>query len=313
MEDEHLGEFWLAYCGAYQHVRLASGGDERSIFDMCHHMEDRTFDASLGATNPDARVVAVHRPPTPAEGPDDAQCRWQVRIEPGAGARPDHPMRSRMQDTKAARFDFELGDSHEPGDMDDCAGPFDPEFRLEDLSHALLVRQVKEFTLDVHLLMRAGYAWVDEQRGAEMLDDLAVQDRATMMPMAVRRLRDAIAIRGDGIDAIAKLLQVHPLLPQDYARHGVAVDGETSGRIWVTDCDGLDDDDVSRSPLSWLHEPEAPTFDTLVRTVNPHAVTEPIDPSEVPEADARVAWRLSHRPRRGRPRPAVDHRPHRAQ
>ncbi len=124
-----------------------------------------------------------------------------------------------------------------------------------------------------------------------LLDDLAVQDRAAMMPMAVQRLRDALHIRGDGIDAIAKLLQVHPLLPDDYVRSGVAIDDDSSGRFWVTACESLDDD-VTRSPLSWLKRPDAPTFDPLVWTVNPQAVIEPIDPSEVPESDAAVAWRF---------------------
>jgi hypothetical protein len=41
-----------------------------------------------------------------------------------------------------------------------------------------------------------------------------------------------------------------------------------------------------------LKQPDAPTFDSLVWTVNPHAVVEPIDPSDVPEADAAVAWRF---------------------
>jgi hypothetical protein len=290
--DRHLGSFWLAYCGAYQHVRLASGDDEGAIFDMCHHMEDRTFDASLGATNPAARVHAVHRPPTPAEGSDGAHCRWEVRIGPEGEPPYEHPMLQIMRGTKAARFEFVLGDSLEDGGVENYAGPFDPQFRLEDLSHALLVRQVKEFALDVHLLMRSGYTWLDEEKGPELLDDLAVQDRAAMMPMAVRRLRDALRIDGDGIEAIAKLLQVHPLLPRDYVGYGVSVDDDRSGRLWVTECDGFDDEGAGRSPLSWLREPDSPTFDSLVRTVNPHGVVEPIDPTSVTEADAVAAWRF---------------------
>jgi hypothetical protein len=290
-DDEH-GEFWLAYCGAYEHVRLASGGDEGSVFDMCHHMEDRTFDASLGATNPAARVSPIHRPPHQTEGPDGARCRWAVSISADSTPPYEHPMLNRIRGSRAANFTFELTDSREPGGLDDYAGPFLPNFRLEDLSQALLVRQVKEFTLDVHLLMRAGYAWVEDEYGADVLDDLAVQDRAAMMPMAVARLRGALGIHGHGIADIAKLLQVHPLIPQDYVRHGVAIDDETAGRVWVTACDGLDDDEVGRSPLSWLHRPDSPIFDSLVRIVNPLAVMEPIDPSEVTEAEAQVAWRF---------------------
>lgn len=292
VDDDTCGEFWLAYCGAYHHVRLASADDAGTIYDMCHHMEDRTFDATLAVVNPGARVHAVHRPPTPAQGPDGAHCRWEVRIEPDGAPPEDHPMLSLMRRTKAAQHRFPLGESLEAGGMDDYTGEFDGDLRLEDLSHAALVRQVKEFTLDVHLLMRGGYAYVDENHGSHILDDLAVQDRAAMMPMAVRRLRDALRIDGDGVDAIAKLLQVHPFVPDGYLRLGVAVDDGSSGRVWVSECEGLDDDQVSRSPLSWLHEPDSPPFDSLVRTVNPQAVMTPLDARDVPEADARVAWRF---------------------
>lgn len=289
--DHDLGYFWLAHCGAYKYVRLATNDDPRSIHGMCHDMEDRTFDATLAVNNPEARANPVHRPPVPVEGPDGAHCRWEVRITPGASPRPDHPMLTLMKTTRAAHFRFELGESREPGGLEDYAGEFQPSLRLEDFSHAVLVRQVKEFLLDIHLLMRSGYAYIDEHYGSDVLDDLAVQDRAAMMPITVQRLREALNIRGDGIDAIAKLLQVHPLIPDDYVRSGVAVDDDSSGRFWVSVCEGLDDD-VTRSPLSWLKEPDAPTFDSLVWTVNPHAVVEPIDPSEIPESEAAVAWRF---------------------
>ena len=289
--DHDLGYFWLAHCGAYKYVRLATHDDSQSIHNMCHDMEDRTFDATLAVNNPGARANPVHRPPVPVEGPGGAHCRWEIRITPGAGPRPDHPMRTLIENTKAADFRFELGESREPGGLEDYAGEFQPSLRLEDFSHAVLVRQVKEFLLDIHLLMRSGYAYIDQHYGSDVLDDLAVQDRAAMMPMAVQRLREALHIRGNGIDAIAKLLQVHPLLPDDYVRSGVAVDDDSSGRFWVSACDGLDDD-VTRSPLSWLKQPDDPTFDSLVWAVNPQAVVEPIDPSEVLESDATVAWRF---------------------
>ena len=300
--DHDLGYFWLSHCGAYEYVRLATNDDQQSIHDMCHDMEDRTFDATLGVNNPGARVTPIHRPPVPSEGPDGARCRWEVRITPGSGPRSDHPMLRLMRTTKAAEFVLELGESKEPGGLDDYAGDFRPFLRLEDFSHAMLVRQVKEFLLDIHLLMRSGYAYVDEHYGTDVLDDLAVQDRCAMMPMAVRRLRDALGIDGDDIEAMAKLLQVHPLLPPDYVRHGVAVDDETSGRIWLTECDGLSDD-LTRSPLSWLRRPSAPTFDSLLWTANPHAVVEPMEPSEIPEAEAVVAWRFRIDPDADAPEP----------
>ena len=40
-------------------------------------------------------------------------------------------------------------------DRKDYAGPFDPDFRYEDLSKDALVRLVREFALIVHLLDRS--------------------------------------------------------------------------------------------------------------------------------------------------------------
>ena len=112
-----------------------------------------------------------------------------------------------------------------------------------------------------------------------------------MMPMAVQRLRDALHIRGDGIDAIAKLLQVHPLLPDDYVRSGVA---NRRRLLWSVLGHYMRGSRRRRhpEPAQLVEAAGRPTFDSLVWTVNPQAVIEPIDPSEVPESDAAVVWRF---------------------
>ncbi len=61
------------------------------------------------------------------------------------------------------------------------------------------------------------------------------------------------------MEAIGKVLQVDPHLVDDYLRYHVEVDDAAHGRIWFEDSDGLHDD-VCRSPLSWLHHPDAPGF-----------------------------------------------------
>ena len=80
----------------------------------------------------------------------------------------------------------------------------------------MLVRQVKEFSLDVHLLMRAAHLSVLQRHGTEVLGDAGPQHIEALAPALVARLRAAMAIEGDGPDAIAKILQLNPLLPTDY-------------------------------------------------------------------------------------------------
>ncbi len=271
--DHDQGFFWLPFCGAHDYVRQISNNDPTLVTNMCHHMEDRTFDATLGVTNPRLRAIPIHRPPKPDELTGD-HCRWEVRVvadEPGG--RPDEPTLAVMQDSKAATYVFELGDSREPGGLDDYSGEFRPDLRLEDFSHAVLVRQAKEFALDVHLLMRAAYLTVDENFGTEVLDDAAPQHRQSIAPAQVARLRTALGIEGDDMGTVAKMLQLDPFLVEGYVDYRVEVRDDVTGSIEFGDSVGLADD-VCRSPLDWLDG-----FVHVAQAVNPQCVATPVGDS----------------------------------
>lgn len=125
------------------------------------------------------------------------------------------------------------------------------------------MRQAKEFALDVHLLMRAAYFSIDENFSPELLDDAAPQHRAAMAPVMVERLCEAMAITGDGMETIGKVLQLDPILVDDYVRYTVQVHDDSHGSIEFGDCAGIDDD-VCRSPLDWLDG-----FLHMAQAVNP--------------------------------------------
>lgn len=261
--DHDLGYFWLPFCGAHHGLRELTGNDESLVRNMCHDMEDRTFDATLGATNPRLRAIPIHRPPKP-DAFNGEHCRWEVKmVDEAMEPRPPHPALEVIRSTAAASFAFPLGTSLEPGGMEDYAGPLRPEFRLEDLSHAHLVRQAKEFCLDVHLLMRAAYWSIDEHFGSDLLDDAAPQHRSAIAPVLVERLSNAMAIDGDDMSAIGKILQLDPFLVPEYVSYTVEVHDETSGSIRFDECVGLSDD-VCRSPLDWLDG-----FLHMAQAVNP--------------------------------------------
>lgn len=275
--DHDLGYFWLPFCGAHHYLREISGNDEQLVTNMCHHMEDRTFDATLGATNPKLRAIPIHRPPKPDTFTGE-HCRWEVRIvheEPGP-LEPE-PSLAVVRRSAAASFEFELGESLEPGGMDDYSGPLIPKLRLEDFSHAVLVRQAKEFSLDCHLLMRAAYFSVDSNFGRDLLDDAAPQHRAAMAPVMVARLCEALGIEGDDMGSIGKILQLDPILVDDYVRYRVTVDDEATGSIVFEECAGIGDD-VCRSPLDWLDG-----FVHMAQAVNPRCVTT---------RTGELSWRL---------------------
>ncbi len=269
--DHDLGFFWLPFCGAHDYLRQITNNDPHLVTNMCHHMEDRTFDATLGVTNPRLRAIPVHRPPKPDEFTGD-HCRWEIRVvEDEPGARPGEPSLAVVSASKAAQVELALGDAGEDGGMDDYSGDFRPDLRLEDLAHPVLVRQAKEFALDNHLLMRAAYFSVDENFSTGLLDDAAPQHRAAIMPAVVRRLRGALAIEGDDMAAIAKLLQLDPFLVEDYVDYRVEVHDELSGAVEFVGGPGLDDG-VCRSPMDWLDG-----FRFTAQAVNPRCVVTQVD------------------------------------
>lgn len=279
-------EFWTEFCGPHDHLYRMTDNDRDTVKLMCHDMEDRTFDATFSATNPKARCEPIFRPPRP-EPFSGHHCRWRLFIDESLeGTPPPNPSLAFMETTKAAPFPFRLGESHEPGGLDDYSGPFLEWYRLEEFSHAFLVRQAKEYALDNHLLMRAAYWTAEQNWGNAFLADAAPQHRAGFAPGLVHRLRDAMGIEGDDIEAIAKMLQLDPVhVPEYTAFHVEAEDGEIL--VSLGDCVALHDD--PRSPLGLLTEtPESPGFEHMAQAVNPRARIS----VDTPPAGAVAAWRI---------------------
>jgi hypothetical protein len=72
--DERHGYFELAYCGA---LMDAEPFGDAMVTNMCHHIEDGTFDVTARVVNPHAHIRHVHRPP---RVPTDRvpHRRWEV-------------------------------------------------------------------------------------------------------------------------------------------------------------------------------------------------------------------------------------------
>lgn len=286
-DDE--GFFWTEFCGPHDHLRRLTGNDPSTVQLMCHDMEDRTFDATFGSTNPKARCEPVFRPPRPDEFTGH-HCRWRLYIDHDAdGALASNPSLAFMEGTRAAGFEFELGEpdqAGEPGGLADYSGPLLEWFRLEEFSHPFLVRQAKEYALDVHLLMRAAYWTADENWGADFLAATIPEHRRGFAPGLTTRLTDALGIEGDGLEAIAKLLQVDPVHVPDYTDVRVALDDDHV-LVALHPCAAVDDDD--RSPLrSLIDGSTSPDFAAMAQAVNPRARVALLDDP----GDALHAWKI---------------------
>ena len=185
---------------------------------MCHDIEDPTFDATAGATNPYAQVRPIHRPP---RVPDDRapHCHWRVVIDESGDARraaPDDGGRRRVGD----RPDRDRRSRSRRG-----AG------RLVRLLRRVRSRLHARGPLAPRARGRAARV-----RGADApprarvpllrRESLGPRGSARERAAGVRRARPAscaarlpavLGITGDDAEAIAKLLQLHPVFqPRTY-------------------------------------------------------------------------------------------------
>jgi hypothetical protein len=295
--DDSLGFFQLPFCGAYEDVNRISRGAEPAIRQLCHEMEDPTFDATAIAVNPRARVRPEHRPPLQL-GHVGPTCRWRVFLDSGAQPYPPLAVRDEVAASRAARFRFaDLPDELGPG-LADYSGPFVPDFQLESLAHPVLARLCREFTLDVHLLTRATAAALRARWGREVARDLQREQWAALAPVYVPRLRRVLGIDSDDAAAVLKVLQVDPALPHEYVRRGAALDSPTAGRFWIEECEAF----AQGEPEAWvalLSDRESPGIDAVAAAVNPRARLVPLDPAglDAPGRKPVLAWRLEIDPR----------------
>jgi hypothetical protein len=282
LSDDGSGEFWLPHCGALMDVEPMG---EKFVVGMCHEIEDPTFDATAGVTNVRAQVRPIHRPPRmPADRLP--HCHWRVRVEPDATPVEEIPLAARLQGSRLARLEIPTPSPNpEPGGLSDYAGPFDPGLQLEDLSHPTLVRVAQEFCLQGHLLVRAFMQAIAARWGVDTAREIASQQWVGIAGVAAERVRAAMGFADEGgLEALAKLFQLHPAFhPRAYVDLHVEHGGDRL-RCWIGDCEAWSEGD----DYSWLAllgpEPHR-ALAAIVRTVDPRARCLPCS---VP--GARAAW-----------------------
>ncbi len=286
LDSNNDGQFWLTHCGAYNHVRRITHADPASETQICHHMEDPTFDATVMSVNPLARCRPIFRPPH-GEIPSAGPCRWRVFIGDDMVLNEPATVLASVSESLAARFKF--AEFHPDSDgMADYSGPFKRDFRLEDFAHNVLARQCREFALDVHLLQRACYTSIARDHGEATAWEMASEQWRAMAPVYMHRLRKLANIVDDTMSAILKLLQLDPFLPQDYLLCKSALIGESHARFWIEDCAAIRDTPAGLVGL--LLQEGSTALDAPVGAINPKARVKPL--VDCPEAEGKAlrAW-----------------------
>jgi len=283
LDRPDYGEFWLAHCGALLDIEPYG---EKHVRRMCHDIEDPTFDATAAATNPRMKVRPIHRPPRIPSG-RFPHCRWMVFLDDEGTAYEQHRNLSTMRASKLATIPIALPETDaEPGGWHDYAGAFDPGFQLEDLSHRALLIVAQEAAVQTHLLVRAYMLNIAQQRDDAAARELSRRQWIGSAALAAHRLRKALAIEDDGIEAVAKVFQLHPHFhPRTYIDCRIEITGPRSARFALRECPALQEGD----PYSWLADLDNtahPALDAIAGAINPYARCHPIDAPK----DARLAW-----------------------
>src|SRR5262245_8886705 len=266
LESERRGFFWLKSCGALLEVEKYG---EAAVRSMCHAIEDPTFDASAVATNPRARCRPIHRPPrTPADRMP--HCHWEVFIDDAAQPLVEADITRRVARSRLAGVPGPTTRAITDGGRDDYGGSFDPAFRLEHLSHAALIRVCFEFLVQNHLLIRALMLSVADRAGIETAHGIALAQWIGAGHVAAMRLRRALRVAGDGLDAIATVLRLHPAFVPGYFPLVVEPPDRDRIRLRFPDAAAFDEGDAHGWAALVTPAPHA-ALDALVQAVNPRA------------------------------------------
>ncbi|HEX7521090.1 MAG TPA: hypothetical protein VF441_03425 [Acidimicrobiia bacterium] len=155
----------------------------------------------------------------------------------------------------------------------DYAGPFDPDFRYEDLSKEALVRLAREYALIAHLLDRSVFATIGMRYGQEVVEEIAIEEWRGASPIYGARLRRAFGIEGDDVAAIFKVFQLDPGFPHHYMDVHYEVIDERHGYFELRSCGALLDVEPwgERAVTGMCHTIEDGTFDVTAQAVNPKA------------------------------------------
>jgi hypothetical protein len=256
LDDPQHGEFWLAHCGALMDVEPMG---EAFVHGMCHAIEDPTFDATAGATNPLAQVRPIHRPPRVPSN-RTPHCAWKIDVvASGAPVQPS-ALQSLVRQSALAQLPLPAYAGTGDGGWPDYSGPFDPDFELEDLSGAAQLVALEEFALQSHLLLRALLLAVREELGEPVMVSMVPRLVRGWCGLTAQRLALAFDLEPTA-EGVATLLSLHPMMhPVAYTGFAVEDDRVTLGAA-------LDDDGAT-----WCGMPDvAGVLEAVVQAALPTA------------------------------------------
>ncbi|MEV6772583.1 hypothetical protein AB0N05_28495 [Nocardia sp. NPDC051030] len=169
--------------------------------------------------------------------------------------------------------------------------------RYAALSRAELAVLVPELLLCGHLIDRSGMAHVLGALGREGMTGVAIDEWRLASPVYTRRMRRALGITGDGVDAIFKGFQLDIGAPPQFMDFRFSVQDHDHGEFHLARCGALADVEPMGEEyvVAMCHDIEDPTFDATALATNPHARVRPVHrPPRVPaDREPVCAWTVT--------------------
>lgn len=155
---------------------------------------------------------------------------------------------------------------------------FDPDWRLERQSRAMLAMLGREYMLFGHLLNRAGLPQVHMRLGPEARERIAIEEWMGASPIYTRRMQAAMGFAGDDVGTIMKGLQIDVGFAHQYMDVRYELVGPQHGFFWLPSCGALLELEPhgEAAVFSMCHTIEDPTFDATAVASNPRARCRPI-------------------------------------
>ncbi|MEC3955587.1 hypothetical protein VMT65_21290 [Nocardia sp. CDC153] len=182
--------------------------------------------------------------------------------------------------------------------------------RYESLTRSELARLVPELLLCGHLIDRSGMAHVLGALGREGMTAVAIDEWRLASPVYTRRIRKALNITGNGVDAIFKCFQLDIGAPPQFMDFRYRVIDHDHGEFHLDHCGALADVEPMGTEfvVAMCHDIEDPTFDATALATNPFAQVRPVHrpPREPADRKPVCAWTVTIDPANEPPDPHPD-------
>lgn len=257
--DHDHGAFTLSHCGAL--IDVEPMGDDY-VRGMCHDIEDPTFDATAAATNPQARMRPIHRPPRlPKER--TPHCAWEVVIDSANDPLQIPDSAKKMFQSQAAATVLTPIDDTETG-LTDYKGPLLSDLDFTEWATSALVRIADELALQHHLLALSYFWAVRERSDTETAQRLGYKQLTGIAGMTAERLSAAMGLGASAADLVS-LLSVHPVFnPLAYTQLEITLEGDGVTVRFPLSSPAVAD----QSWLSLLGEGKVDPFNAIARAVD---------------------------------------------